>query len=320
MLHLSRSATLDGYARVTRDLGHDPVALVAEVGLPPSCLTDPDLKIPTSAVLELFNLTAERIGAVDFGLRVARTRQFSNLGAVALIMREQPNVRQTLRVLAENIWAQAEGLSITTEESDGMAILSASIAHPAGTPVRQNIELAIAVVVGLLRRFLGPQWAPEMVLFTHRKPARMALHVEIFGRAPVFGQDLNAIVMRSVDLDAEIPEADPGAAAQLTRYLEFVAGHRSADFAEKVKRMVCVLLPDGGARADHVARQLGMDRRTLHRRLARQGTSFSELVQRERSELAQAYIAAGDRSLTEIAGLLGFSCLSAFSRWRRSVL
>jgi AraC-like DNA-binding protein len=63
-----------------------------------------------------------------------------------------------------------------------------------------------------------------------------------------------------------------------------------------------------------------MDRRTLHRRLVRQGTSFSELVQRERIELAQGYMDAGDRSLTEIAELLGFSCLSAFSRWKRQAL
>jgi|JI10StandDraft_1071094.scaffolds.fasta_scaffold03613_10 AraC-like DNA-binding protein len=317
LLHLSRSATLDGYARVTQELGLDPQALVAEVGLPPASLTDPDLKVPTSAVLQLFELTAARAGVADFGLRVARTRLFSNLGVISLVMREQPNVRKAVEALAEHVWAQAEGLSIAIDDTDGVVTLSASIAHAPATSVRQNIELTLAVLLGLLRRFLGPRWVPEMVLFRHRKPASVALHISTFGCVPLFGQYLDAIVLRAADLDVEIAGADPGAASQLARYLEFVAGRREADFVEKVQHIVALMLPGGDCQAANVARLLGMDRRTLHRRLAHGGTCFSALLKRERAELAHAYIAAGDRSLTEIAGLLGFSSLSAFSRWRR---
>lgn len=318
MLHLSRSATLDGFARVVGELGLDPVGLVDEVGLPAKCLSDPDLKIPTEAVLALYNLVAERAGIDDFGLRVARTRQFSNLGAVGLVMREQPDVRSAIGALAANIWAQAEGLSIVIEEVDGLVILRTSIARAPGQAVRQTIELALAIIANILRRFIGQHWIPEMVLFSHARPANMALHIAAFGRPPVFGQYIDAIVLRATDLDIAIPEADAGTAAQLLRYLEFVAGRRTTDFSAKVRQMIGVLLPAGRAQADLVARQLGIDRRTLHRRLARQGTSFSDILQRERREMAQAYIDAGDRSLTEIAELLGFSCLSAFSRWRRT--
>jgi AraC-like DNA-binding protein len=320
LVHLSRSATLDGFAQVAASFDLDPYALVAEVGLPRDCLSQPDLRIPTTAVLQLINLAADRAGVDNFGLHMARTRRYSNLGAVGLIMREQPTVGRALDALCANIWAQAEGMSVAVERADKLAIVRVSLLHPGVPSVRQNTEIALAVVVDILHRFLGQSWTPEMVMFSHGKPANLSLHIAIFGCVPMFGQELDAIVLRAADLDVAIPESDERTAAQLTRYLEFVAGRRTSDFAEKVQHMIGMMLPGGGAQADHVARHLGMDRRTLHRRLVRQGTSFSDLVQRERIELAQGYMDAGDRSLTEIAELLGFSCLSAFSRWKKKAL
>ncbi|MGZ5956654.1 MAG: hypothetical protein ACXWKT_20525, partial [Caulobacteraceae bacterium] len=45
--------------------------------------------------------------------------------------------------------------------------------------------------------------------------------------------------------------------------------------------------------------------------------TFTDLLEDTRRSLAASYADAGERSLTEIAGLLGYSSLSAFSRWRR---
>lgn len=211
-------------------------------------------------------------------------------------------------------------MSVDVEEADELAIVRVSLAQLGVAAVRHNTEIALAVVVDILHRFLGPRWTPEMVFFRHCKPASLSLHVAIFGCVPMFGQELDAIVLRAADLDVAIPDTDERTAVQMTRYLEFIAGRRTADFAEKVQHMIGNMLPGGGAQANHVAHHLGIDRRTLHRRLVRQGTSFSDLVQRQRVELAQSYIDAGDRSLTEIAELLGFSCLSAFSRWKKTAL
>lgn len=60
-----------------------------------------------------------------------------------------------------------------------------------------------------------------------------------------------------------------------------------------------------------------MDRRTVHRHLATSGETFSSLVNGTRKQLAEQLVANPSRSLTEIAGLLGFSAPSAFSRWFR---
>jgi AraC-like DNA-binding protein len=315
--YFSRSASLNGYAQVTRELGLTPHALVREVGLPAACLSQPDLKIPTARAIALFELTAQRAGAADLGLRIAEARPFSTLGAVGLVMREQPTVRKAMEALANHVWAHMEGIALEIDEGDGLAILSPAFARAASGPARQASELAVAMIFRLLRRFLGAAWRPEMIIFDHARPGNLARYARFFGQAPLFGQDRNAVVVRTQDLDAAIPDADPAWAHQLTRYLEFVAGSRDAAYATRVREAIHLLLPRGECKVDRVARHFGVDRRTVHRKLVQEGTSFDALVLQARTELAAAYLATKDRSLTEIAGLLGFSCLSAFSRWRR---
>ena len=61
-----------------------------------------------------------------------------------------------------------------------------------------------------------------------------------------------------------------------------------------------------------------MDRRTLHRRLAVTGDTFTAIVDSVRAGLAERYLAGERYRLTEISDLLGFAAPSAFSRWFRA--
>jgi AraC-like DNA-binding protein len=56
----------------------------------------------------------------------------------------------------------------------------------------------------------------------------------------------------------------------------------------------------------------------LHRRLARDGWTFSSIVDAVRVDLARRYVEGEGRSLSEISDLLEFSTLSGFSRWFRT--
>jgi AraC-like DNA-binding protein len=67
--------------------------------------------------------------------------------------------------------------------------------------------------------------------------------------------------------------------------------------------------------ADRVARHLCVDRRTLRRHLTWEGETFSSLLDFVRAELAVRYRGGRDRPLASVAELLGFSALSAFSRY-----
>jgi AraC-like DNA-binding protein len=78
------------------------------------------------------------------------------------------------------------------------------------------------------------------------------------------------------------------------------------------------MLPSGLCSADKVAERLGVDRRTVHRHLAREGQTFSSVMDSVRAELVTRYIENRDRPLAAVSELLGFSAVSAFSRWFRN--
>ncbi|MFD6554988.1 helix-turn-helix transcriptional regulator [Streptomyces sp. NPDC058398] len=78
-----------------------------------------------------------------------------------------------------------------------------------------------------------------------------------------------------------------------------------------------VLLPTGRCSADQVARSMGMDRRTIHRHLAKSGQTFSTLRNATSIDLSQQFMRNDQLSLTEVAELLGFASPGTFSRWFR---
>lgn len=314
---LSRAAVLDGFAAVAQAAGLDPLALLAQQHLPAACLTDPERRIPASSVVALFERAARAADMPDFGLAMADVRGFATLGAVGLVMREQRDLRSALGWLIDYGWVQTESVVPRLEEGPEVAILELSLAPGMPGPAPQSIELSLASIARLIRALLGPGWQPEMVLCSHARPRSVLPYLRHFGQAPVFGADRDALVLRSADLDQPITGADPAAARELERYLGLVAGPRSRSMADRVEGLIEQSLPRGTCRIETIARTLAADRRTVHRRLRAEGTTFTQLVERVRARLFDRHLASQTHSLTEIAELVGFSSLSALSRWRR---
>ncbi len=87
-----------------------------------------------------------------------------------------------------------------------------------------------------------------------------------------------------------------------------------ASLASRVRREVQRALPSGTPKATAVARELAMAPRTLQRKLHEEGTTFQDVSQAVRKELAQHYLHSGEHDLDTITFLTGFANRSAFSR------
>jgi len=313
---LVRSASLTHFVETAAACGLDGRALVAEVGLPLRALDDPDLKIPASQVGRLLELAAERAQEPAIGLRLAESRRLSNLGPLGLLVRDEPTLRRALEALVRHIHLHNEALTLQLEPSSNLVVIRQELVGEGGQPLRQAIELALGVAFRVLGLFMGAQWRPRLVCFSHRAPPSLAVHHRIFGSAVEFGHGFNGIVCNAADLDAPNPGADPVMARYAQRLLGQSLGAQSR-FSDRVRQLVVLLLPRGHCRVEVVAQHLGIDRRTVARRLADEGTSFSALVDELQRDLAARYVAEGARPLAEVAALLGFAAPSAFSRWHR---
>lgn len=313
---LVRAASLTNYREVARAGGLDPDRMLVDAGLSPSVLNEPDLMIPVERLGRLLQASATQSGNESFGLCMAESRLLSNLGAVGMLIRDQATLRDSLDVLMRYQVLLNGSLSLMVEESAGVVVLREVVkAGHAQQPTRQRIELAIGVMLRLMRQFLGASWQPRRVCFEHPAPRDLTVHHRVLGRRVEFNADFNGIVCASTDLDVRNPFADPAMARYAQQLLDASAKPQRPTLLEEVRRAILLLLPSGRCSIEQVAEQLGMASRTAQRGLADQGQSFSSMVNAIRIELAARHVLESDRPLTEVAMLLGFSAPSAFSRW-----
>jgi len=316
MSGLIRSASLTHFAQIAAECGLDARALVAEVNLPRRCLDEPDLLIPIQAVEHLLELAAARGAEPAFGLRMAESRRLSTLGPLGLRVRDEPTLRHALDAIVRHIHMHGESLAVSVEQEDKLVTIRVEIAAEDGQPVRQATEMALGTTYRVLSVFLGASWRPWQVCFMHDAPASTAVHRRVFGPVVEFGQEFNGIVCNAADLDAPNPGADPVMARYTHKLLEQLP-NREARVADRVRQLIVLLLPRGHCRVEVVAQHLGVDRRTVARRLAEEGTTFSALVEGMRRDLLSRYLKDGTRPLAEVSTLLGFSGPSTFAQWHR---
>ena len=165
---------------------------------------------------------------------------------------------------------------------------------------------------------MGPQWAPLTACFSHPAPGDRSAFVEVFGPGLRFDHTFTGIVFCARDLDLPTIGADPALRPYARQLLQSLGAPPADSTVVQVRSLLEVLLPSGRASMVHVTRALGVRERTLHRRLAEQGLSFSAILHTTRASLAERYLANDRYSLTDISGMLGFAAPSAFSTWFRS--
>ena len=310
----ARSAVLTGYAEVARSLGLDPMAQLRAAKLDLSCLSNPDLMVPVQRVKLLLESSALAAGVEDFGLRMASTRRLSNLGLIALAAREEPTLREALLCLQRTMQLHNEAVRLELEEVEGTALVRTGILARFGGPMRQSVEMSVAITFYILRELLGADWRPTSVFFVHGPPRPPASHRKVFGMVPLFHAEGNGLGFQGSDLDRPIPGADPQSRRTLQQVLEVNLKLRSTH-RERTMHLILELLPSGRCTVERVAGLLGVDRRTLARWLRGEDTCFSALVDEIRLEAARRHLANPGQSVSTLAPVLGFSDGSAFARW-----
>jgi len=317
MYRLVRSATLQGYAETARSVGLDPHQMLATVGLPRTCIDQTDTLISASAACRLLEVSAAASGVEDFGLRMSEKRQLSILGPLSLVIREEPTLRDALNSMLRYMSLHSEAVLVNMEESADALVIRMSLVVDHQAHTQQADEMVLGSLFQMLRELIGPHWQARQICFSHGAPKGSSNHMRIFGNRIEFGGDFNGIVCASKDLQAVLPAANPEMARYTRAFLDSLLAQTSHTMTEKVRRLVYSLLPTAHCSVERVASQLGVDRRTVHRRLVQEGTTFSRVLDEVRAGLAVNYLRMPERSISYVAELLGFSVHSAFARWFR---
>ena len=316
MKPLTRSASLTNYAAMAQAAGLAPLAMLREVGIDPACLDSPDLKVSSEAIGRLLENSAQRSGWQDFGVRLAESRPFLVLGPLAFLVREQGTVRASLEMLIRYMHLHNESLQLWLEEDAQQARLCFDHVGRS-TPTRQSLGLSITVVYRFLKQALPEDWEPVRVCFMHEAPRDMRAIRRVFSNRASHKEAINGIVLLRGDLERPLATS-----SQLGRYAHDYVRALSADTprstATQVRQLILAALGTGQCSLSTIARQLGMDVRTVRRHLDGEATSFNALLREVRRELAPRYLVGPPRSRNELAMLLGFGAPQSFTRWFRN--
>jgi AraC-like DNA-binding protein len=312
---LIRAAALSNFSDVAQQMGLAPRALLREAGLDPGALSDPDIRVPAAAVMRVLEAAAVRSGSESFGLRMAEIRRLSDFGPVSLLIAHEPTLREALDTTIRFRHLMNDALVMSVEEFGDLVVLREELVVDEPAPSRQAYELAIGVLFRMFNALLGPRWRPQGIRFTHSRPADLSVHLRMFGSNVQFDSDFNGIVCSGADLDRPNPAADPQLAQYARQFVEGMGARDARSVTRQVREAAYLLMPVGRASIGQIAQAVGMNVRTLQRRLAAEDSEFSLLLNEVRRDLAVRYLANPTYSKTEIARLLGYGQLSSFTRW-----
>jgi AraC-like DNA-binding protein len=309
-----RSGVLAGAAVLLAELGVDADALAAECGLDPAALGQPDLPVSGEAVVGFFETAAERSACPDFGIRLAARQDLSVLGPLWMTMRSAHTVRDALQVLAQFFVVHTAGAVVGYEpQADGSALVSYALSAGVSPRDRQTVELGLALLCAELRLHCGAAWLPRAVSFAHGRPQNLASHRRAFGSRLQFEQERNAVWVDRACLDTTLSSRSLPTHAMLKKQMvSRVDGAQAV--AAKVESAMRALMPFADCSREQVARLTQLSQRTLQRRLAEAGTSFQELRDRVRADIALKYLRQSSLQAAQIAEILGYSEPAAFTR------
>ncbi|MBO3275532.1 AraC family transcriptional regulator [Pseudomonas schmalbachii] len=300
---------------VARHLGLDAPGLLAQLGLSSTIFDAPGQRIPVTAAVALLNESARVSGCETLGLRMAELRQLSDFGEVSLLLRHQRTLRDALQVIVQYSHLLSDALAIHVEETGNTVVIREEVVTDTHEYSRQATELAIGIMHRFCAAMLGAQWRPISANFTHSAPASLNIHRRIFGCRLEFDVEFNGIVCPAADLDAVNPQANEAMARIVRHYLDSLPTEGELSLVFKVRKTLFLLLPMGRATIEQVAQTQGMSVRTLQGRLEECGATFSDLLNSVRREMVFRYLENPSYALGRVAGMLGYSIPSSFTRW-----
>lgn len=291
--------------------------LLQHAGVGPTQLANPDDWLSHRALVETLEIGAAETHDPAFGLSFAELADWSDLGALGHVVFNSPAVGAALENTCRYFAVQQTAARPRLEVGDSAARFVYSLHIPGVRCHAQHSESILAMVVRICREGSGnPAWAPREVHVKHSPPETNTKAREFFRCRIVYEQPVDAVVMSPEDLQLAMRSADVDLLPTALRD----ADERLAtlpvkfDFPEQVARIVLASLSTGDATIELVAARLGSSPRTVQRRLRDQGVAFNDLIAKIRYDLSRRYLGDPALTLTDVAFLLGYSDLSAFSR------
>ncbi|MDM0066386.1 AraC family transcriptional regulator [Variovorax sp. J31P207] len=298
-------------------------AVLAGTGLDAAALDDVACRTSVLQHLAVWRNALELRAVPGLSFELGRGLHLPDHGTYGLMLLSCESVDDYFRRAEtyQGLVANALALEARTDGGDALWVLGDGGDRELPDGLRIFVlEQQFAQLVTQLHDLLGPEVRPTLARFAYPAPAHRAMYAEQLQCPCIFGWHRNELHFGGELLSMRPRLANAFTAAVLQSACEGLLAEveESPGFAGKVYQALR-LLPDPGAGMKAMASTFKMNERTLRRRLAREGTSFSNIADQVRHSVATQHLQRPDASVEQIALITGFSDSAnfrrAFLRW-----
>ncbi len=287
---------------------------LAGTGIRPSELDQEDTCLTYRQYLSLINHGLALSGTPELGLIVGSRENISTWGILGYAIMSCATYREAFYTGLQFHTAAGGMMLLRARERDDRVCISLEAPMPLGEALPFCLEEMVAGIITVFRKLIGDDIKPLQLRVTYDAPEYSGEYAEMLGCPVAFNQDANELWLPAPD-DTPLPQAD-AVSARLCRKMveEFVTRHGSkTDLAREVQRIL-LRTPGFFPDMEAVADELGMSSRHLRRELGTLGTSFQEIRDDIRRQLAIDYLRDSTLTLAVIAERLGYTEVTNFRR------
>ena len=296
-----------------RDLDSD--RLFEQAGLDLAVLKDPNGRYPLEGTTRLWHSAVAASGDQSLGLSVGRNINQTTFHALGYSLLASPTLKEAFERLVRyfRIVTDAGELEFCRDKNNYKFVL-----NPLDGPIQpadEALDALMSVVIRLCRLLSAKQFQATRLTFRRAAPEDTRVFEKVFKAPLEFGAAETAMYMDADVLHQQLENANP----DLARHNDEILARYLSDFdkqniANRVHGNLVKQLPQGEPSQEKTAEALHMSLRNLQRKLSAEGTSYKEILNQTRHDLALSYMQDPRYSISEITYLLGFSDTSSFNR------
>lgn len=259
----------------------------------------------------LWDAAARLAGDSYVGLRAGLAARVEQMGPVGPAIVQAATVRDSLAVVSRLIPLLINGSEVELREAASTVTVAYRIA---GRRSRHGPDSILGAIAALIRQGAVTDVVPDAVTFECDPPRHVAPYVDGFGLRPDWGQPWNAITYRGPMLSVAMKWAAPATSELLLDHARtLIQGHRPLRELSLALHTAVERCGYHRATVATVAAHLGVPTRTLQRRLARDGASFTSVRDAVSMKRARELIRRAI-PVVQIAEQLGFAHRTGFER------
>lgn len=301
-------------ARTLEDEGVAYEGVFRRIDMDPTRLQRGNDRYSQELLSRLWRAAVQETADANFGLKVATHVRPSTFHVLGYAMSCSATVGAALHRFARYVKLVSGSVTVVLDEDALHTRATLHFETGIAPPIPQTVDAVLAGLVSFTSWIVGEPVVPAALHFRHEAPADASEYARLL-RCPVyFNQADDRIVFHSADMHRPVLAADEQLAASLDSLAVQEVTQLSGRFTRKVRDCLQQQLAHGDVSKRGTARTLNMTDRTLLRRLKDEGTTFQQVLDLLREEVAYEQLQRHDVSLQELSSMLGFSDASTFSR------